>query len=43
MDAGCGEGFIDNILLESINSIKIKGLEYTREALDIAKEMNPKA
>ena len=43
LDAGCGEGFIDNILLENINSIKIKGLEYTREALEIAKEMNPKA
>lgn len=41
MDAGCGEGFIDNILLENIGDISIKGLEYTKEALHIAKEMNP--
>lgn len=43
LDAGCGEGFIDNIIYNNINDISIKGLEYTEEALNIAREMNPQA
>ncbi len=41
LDAGCGEGFIDRILLNSIFGIELTGLEYTAEAIAIAKKMNP--
>ena len=41
LDAGCGEGFIDCILLNAISGIEITGLEYTTEAIAIAEQMNP--
>ncbi len=41
LDAGCGEGFIDKILRERIDDIEITGLEYTSEALTVARAMNP--
>ena len=43
LDAGCGEGFIDHVLFKNFSGIEIKGLEYTEEALCIAKKMNPQA
>lgn len=43
LDAGCGEGFIDSIIYNNINDISLKGLEYTEEALNIARKMNPQA
>lgn len=40
LDAGCGEGFIDAIILEKFPNVQITGLEYNEEALEIACEMN---
>mgnify|MGYP002649001155 FL=1 len=37
LDAGCGEGFITDLLARNVELI---GLEYTREAIDIAKAAN---
>lgn len=38
LDAGCGEGFITNLLVSNIANIEVTGLEYTREALEIARK-----
>lgn len=43
LDAGCGEGFITNLLCQSFSSIDVTGLEYTEEALRIARPMNSRA
>lgn len=40
LDAGCGEGFITNLIAANIHNVDIIGLEYTEEALEIAKKMN---
>ena len=41
LDAGCGEGFIDSMLLRKFPEIQITGVEYLDDVLKIAKEMNP--
>lgn len=41
LDAGCGEGFTDQLLKNYFPNVKIVGLEYTDEAIHIAKENNP--
>lgn len=41
LDAGCGEGFIMNLMSANIQNAEIVGLEYTKEALDVARKMNP--
>ena len=41
LDAGCGEGFITSILFSNIKNVEITGLEYTNEALQIARSMIP--
>lgn len=43
LDAGCGEGFIDALLLERFSHVNITGLEFTEEAIKIARQMNPTA
>ena len=43
LDAGCGEGFIDALLIDNYSSIRITGLEFAEEAIEIARKMNPKA
>ena len=43
LDAGCGEGFISNLIFRNCKDVEITGLEYTEEALQIAREMNPLA
>lgn len=40
LDAGCGEGFITDLLARNVENVEIIGLEYTREAIDIAKAAN---
>lgn len=40
-DVGCGEGFITNLIYENIKEIKLIGIEYTKEALEIARKNNP--
>ena len=40
LDAGCGEGFISGILFSNLSGVQITGLEYTDEALKIARSMN---
>ena len=40
MYAGCVEGFIANMIFKNISNVQIIGLEYTKEALNIAKMMN---
>lgn len=41
LDAGCGEGFIDALLRERFAHVHIVGLEFTNEAIRIARQMNP--
>lgn len=41
LDAGCGEGFIDKLLIDRFPNSQITGLEFTAEALAIANETNP--
>lgn len=41
LDAGCGEGYIDRLILDEIDNVQIVGLEYTEEAIEIAKSVNP--
>ena len=41
LDAGCGEGFITNLIAANIQNADIIGLEYADEALEIARKMNP--
>ena len=43
LDAGCGEGFLSSFLLAELGerNVEITGLEYTLEAIHIAREMNP--
>ncbi|MCH5248456.1 MAG: methyltransferase domain-containing protein [Lachnospiraceae bacterium] len=40
LDAGCGEGFISNMIYNNIDNVEIVGLEYTSEAINIAKQYN---
>lgn len=40
LDAGCGEGFISDLIYRNVENIQITGLEYTEEALKIARQMN---
>lgn len=41
LDAGCGEGFLSGYMHDELgNQVDITGLEYTSEALKIAKERN---
>lgn len=44
LDAGCGEGFISNLLIDELGNerIEIVGLELNAEAIRIAKTKNPK-
>lgn len=41
LDAGCGEGFIDKLLVNRLHNAEILGLEFTKEAIAIAKDTNP--
>lgn len=41
LDAGCGEGFIDALLMEKFAYTNLVGLEYADEAIKIAKQINP--
>ena len=41
LDAGCGEGFIDHLIFENFPKVRITGLEYTSEAIAVARKMNP--
>ncbi|MGN0366667.1 MAG: class I SAM-dependent methyltransferase [Suilimivivens sp.] len=41
LDAGCGEGFITDLIYRNVEHAQITGLEYTKEALDLARQMNP--
>lgn len=40
LDAGCGEGFISDLIYRNVENVQITGLEYTEEALKIARQMN---
>lgn len=40
LDAGCGGGFITDLLARNVENVELIGLEYTREAIDIAKAAN---
>lgn len=41
LDAGCGEGFVTGLIHERFPEFEITGLEYTREALDVAEQRYP--
>lgn len=41
LDAGCGEGFISNLLYNQFDNIEITGLEYNAEAVEYAASKNP--
>ncbi len=40
LDAGCGEGFISDMIERNVENVRITGLEIETTALDIAKRMN---
>lgn len=41
LDAGCGEGFVDRLLVDRFSNIEITGIEFTHEAIEIARRSNP--
>ena len=41
LDAGCGEGFTDELLLSEIDNISVTGFDYSDQALEYARKMNP--
>lgn len=41
LDAGCGEGFFSSRMFEEFPNARITGCDGAKEALSIAKEMNP--
>ena len=41
LDAGCGEGFISGLLYANLRDVEIAGLEYSDEAIEMARRMNP--
>lgn len=42
LDVGCGEGFIDEIILEKLPKIKLIGVDVSGSVLSKAKKRNPK-
>lgn len=41
LDAGCGEGYIDKLLIDRFPNSVITGLKFTAEAIAVAKVNNP--
>lgn len=41
LDVGCGEGFISRLVKDRIPDNEIVGVEYSIEALEIARKLNP--
>ena len=40
LDAGCGEGYISRLIASSFPNVNVTGIEYTPEAINVAKEMD---
>ena len=43
LDLGCGEGLVDYYLLKSLPHLKIIGADQDRQALEVARALNPSA
>lgn len=43
LDVGCGEGFVDRLLLDNLTGVKITGVDFSAAALEVAKKLNPEA
>jgi ubiquinone/menaquinone biosynthesis C-methylase UbiE len=43
LDAGCGEGFVAEILLRQMPGLKLTGFDFNGESVEIARQMNPDA
>jgi 2-polyprenyl-3-methyl-5-hydroxy-6-metoxy-1,4-benzoquinol methylase len=43
LDAGCGEGFVAEILLRQIPGLELTGLDFNPESVELARQMNPGA
>lgn len=43
LDAGCGEGFVDEILLQEIPALQITGFDMLEESVELAQRRNPRA
>jgi len=43
LDAGCGEGFVAEILLRQLPGLKLTGFDFNPESVELAKGMNPGA
>jgi ubiquinone/menaquinone biosynthesis C-methylase UbiE len=43
LDAGCGEGFVAEILLRQMPGLKLTGFDFNPESVELAKQMNPGA
>lgn len=41
LDAGCGEGFVAEILMRQMPGLKLTGFDFNAESVEIAKQMNP--
>lgn len=43
LDAGCGEGFVSNILIERFPGLEMSALDFNPSSVALAKERNPTA
>lgn len=43
LDAGCGEGFVADILLRQMPGLKLTGFDFNPESVALARQMNPTA
>lgn len=43
IDCGCGEGFVDEVLLSSIPELQITGFDVLPDSVELARRRNPRA
>lgn len=43
IDCGCGEGFVDEVLLSSIPALQITGFDVLPDSVELARRRNPRA
>lgn len=43
LDAGCGEGFVAEILLRQMPGLKLTGFDFNSESVELARQMNANA
>ncbi len=43
LDAGCGEGFVADLILHEVPDVKLTGFDFNPSSVDLARQMNPTA